>query len=205
MIQKLKINILSSLTIAELEMFFSKNTGEKQNRELFEDVYKRHFKDILFYINSFCRNLEFSENLAQDTFVSFWENIDKYDREKPAIAYLITIAKNKILNALKRAKIEQQYSDYAKNKALDVTTRTLKSSNLENIFTKDMEKIIGESVNGMNDKIRETFILSRYKYLNNADIAARQNISQKAVEYRITVALKILRKNLDDYLDKIKS
>lgn len=186
-------------------MFFSKNTGEKQNRELFEDVYKRHFKDILFYINSFCRNLEFSENLAQDTFVSFWENIDKYDREKPAIAYLITIAKNKILNALKRAKIEQQYSDYAKNKALDVTTRTLKSSNLENIFTKDMEKIIGESVNGMNDKIRETFILSRYKYLNNADIAARQNISQKAVEYRITVALKILRKNLDDYLDKIKS
>jgi RNA polymerase sigma-70 factor (ECF subfamily) len=50
------------------------------------------------------------------------------------------------------------------------------------------------------DGIRETFVLNRFEGFTYQQIATQENISVKTVEYRISKALAILRKDLGDYL-----
>ena len=52
----------------------------------------------------------------------------------------------------------------------------------------------------MPDRCRTTYELSRMEGLSNKEIAARMGITSKAVERNMTRALRILRKNLAEYL-----
>ena len=46
----------------------------------------------------------------------------------------------------------------------------------------------------MPPKTKDAFILSRFKHKTYSEIAQIQNVSEKNIEYRISEALKILRK-----------
>ncbi|MPN35427.1 hypothetical protein SDC9_182925 [bioreactor metagenome] len=52
----------------------------------------------------------------------------------------------------------------------------------------------------LSPQTRKIFVLSRYENYSNKEIAAELNISVKSIEYHITKALNLFRKNLKDYL-----
>jgi RNA polymerase sigma-70 factor (ECF subfamily) len=56
------------------------------------------------------------------------------------------------------------------------------------------------AIQKLPDGIRETFVLNRFEGFTYQQIATQENISVKTVEYRISKALAILRKDLGDYL-----
>ena len=52
----------------------------------------------------------------------------------------------------------------------------------------------------MKDSVRETFHLSRFRNMTNEEVARELGISVKTVEYRMSSALRILKKNLRDFI-----
>jgi RNA polymerase sigma-70 factor (ECF subfamily) len=68
------------------------------------------------------------------------------------------------------------------------------------LLDSELTKQIDKAIQNLPDVIRETFMLNRFDGLSYMQIAKQENVSVKAIEYRISKALTILRKDLGDYL-----
>lgn len=76
----------------------------------------------------------------------------------------------------------------------------MESCTMDLVQGKEMERIIATSIEQMKENVRETFCLSRFRNLKNEEIAQMLDVSVKTVEYRISIALRILRKDLKDFI-----
>lgn len=174
----------------------------EQRERLFNDAFQEHFERVVSYAYGYCKDWEMARNITQDTFVAFWENMDKVDSSKTALPYLFFIAKNKTLNALKRDLVRERYSNYTQKREMEVSCRALESNTMDAVHAGEVERIIARSMEQMNEKVKETFWLSRFKNLKNEEVAQKLEVSVKTVEYRMAAALRILRKNLKDFILK---
>ena len=64
------------------------------------------------------------------------------------------------------------------------------------IETRSLEEYISQLVDSLPPRQREAFMLSRDEWLTYKEIALRMNISVKAVEKNISLALKFIKSNL---------
>ena len=77
-----------------------KSNDENKIHEIFEEIYNEYNKLIFVTINNYIKNIQDSEELVQDTFVSFFNSLPK--KEIINIKYyLLVIAKNKALDFIK--------------------------------------------------------------------------------------------------------
>ena len=60
--------------------------------------------------------------------------------------------------------------------------------------------MLEDALQRLPDNLRQTFLLSRVEQLSYKQIAERLNITVKSVDNRLARTMKILRKELQDYL-----
>lgn len=70
----------------------------------FEDIYKRYYKDVYYFLLSMSSNPELSEELTQETFYRAFKNIHKFKRECKLSSWLCQIGKNTYLSWAKKQK-----------------------------------------------------------------------------------------------------
>ena len=87
------------------------SNDENKIHEIFEEIYNEYSKLVFVIINNYVKNIHDSEELVQDTFVSFFNSLNK--KEILNIKYyLLVIAKNKALDFIKLNKRNLQiYED----------------------------------------------------------------------------------------------
>ena len=173
----------------------------EQKKRLFEEIYGNHLLKVVFFANHYTGNKEEAECVAHEVFVSLWNRMNEIDLTKDILPYLITITKNRCLNIIKARKVKAKYNEHAKLvHDVDSINRISLEEPVSKLYSSDLGAIINKSITQMTKTVRDTFILSRYKKLSYEEISQLEGISQKAVEYRIMSALRILRKNCKDYL-----
>lgn len=79
------------------------SNNEELMHDVFEEIYNSYSKLVYFIINQKIQNKMDSEELTQDVFIAFFNNITKTSI-KNIKYYLIQSAKNKVLNYLKQRK-----------------------------------------------------------------------------------------------------
>ncbi len=174
---------------------------ENSSASAFEQMYVANYHKIRSFCNHYLRDDNLSKNVAQDVFVSVWNNRENLSFSDELLPYLFVLAKNMCLNILKREKVKQNYSDYGKSQNRDALNyASLRDSSIGLLYGNEVEKLLNEAMQKMPESVRSTFYLSRFKRLKYDDIAKSQKISVKTVEYRIMYALRILRIKLKDYL-----
>jgi RNA polymerase sigma-70 factor (ECF subfamily) len=167
----------------------------------FEQLYVDNYHKIRSFCNHYLRDDDMSKSVAQDVFVSIWNNREALQFTNELLPYLFVLAKNSCLNILLREKVKRKHSEHGKRVQRDALNfSSLKESSVTNLYGKEVEGIIKNAFENMPDTVRATFCLSRFKNLKYEEIAIKQDISIKTVEYRIMYALRILRKFLKDYL-----
>ena len=60
--------------------------------------------------------------------------------------------------------------------------------------------LFNEALNKLPEEYRKAFEMNRFEKLTHKEIAEQLNVSPQTINYRIGQALKILRKELKDYL-----
>ncbi len=167
----------------------------------FEQMYVDNFHKIRSFCNHYLTDDNLSKNVAQDVFVSVWNNRENLTFSDELLPYLFVLAKNMCLNILKREKVKQNYSEYGRRQNRDaLNLESLKDSSIGLLYGNEVEKLLNVALQKMPDSVRSTFCLSRFSNLKYDEIARDQEISVKTVEYRIMYALRVLRKILKDYL-----
>lgn len=169
------------------------------NAKLFEDIYRRHFKKVVYFAFRYLNDQEKAHNIAQDVFLALWGQMDILDQKGDVLPYLFIMTKYRCLNWLRK---EKQHEKFKSNTLTDydISITALTDESSTSLYQTEIEVLVNEALKKMPDKVKETFVLSRFKNLKNKDIATLQSISVKTVEYRISFAFRVLRKILKDYV-----
>lgn len=173
-------------------------TTDLTKEKLFEEIYANHFRKVVFYAYNYLKDNEKAANIAQDVFLTLWEQMDNLDESGEVLPYLFVLTKYRCLNWLRKEKHHEKYTQERKT-VTDISITALKEESSVNLYNKEVTELLGKAMDKMPDKVRNTFVSSRFRDLKNREIAEKENISEKTVEYRISCAYKILRKMLKDY------
>lgn len=172
---------------------------ERSKDEFFENSFNSYYERVVVYVYRYCQDWSAAENLTQDTYITFWQNIESVDWNRTPLPYLLHVAKNKTLNYLNREIIRTKHKNKLLSQEHQIMACALECSIIDEVTFREIESIVVKSMNEMPQKTKEFFRMSRYDCKMNEEIASLNGVSVKTVEYRITSALRILRKNLVDY------
>ena len=163
------------------------NLSEKEYK--FKSHYEEWAQPLFRFIYFKSKDQQLSQDIVQDTFVKFWDKFETISPGKEK-SYLFTTAKNLLLNTIEHKKVVQKHRD-AK---LERNSPSTPHYDLEvSEFRRRLEKAIAE----LPDKQREVFLLHRIDGYKYKEISELLDLSQKAVEKRMSQALKELRKICD--------
>jgi RNA polymerase sigma-70 factor (family 1) len=140
------------------------------------------------------QSAEVAEELVQEILSKLWERRQIVVIENLE-TYLFTALKYAVISHV-RTTIKARYNE-------DITnhTDTFKIYAEENPHnTWDLQTALDNALKALPDKTRLIFEMSRYEEIPHREIANQLDISEKAVEYHITQALKLLRVQLKDFM-----
>ncbi len=159
--------------------------------EAFEEIYNRYWKKLLQFAILKTDSIEISKEIVQELFINLWERRSELEISNLEY-YLFAATKYKIIKELKKKYKTESLSESTENYA-----DNLPESSLE---TDELREKIAESINKLPTKTKEVFVKSRIENLSHKEISEALDVSQKAVEYHISQALKLLRMDLKNYL-----
>ena len=158
----------------------------------FSAFFKTHIKPLRNFLLYKFGNSEQSEDAAQEAFIKLWQNCKEVPLEK-AKSYLYTIATNTSLNTIAHQKVVLSYEK--NNTLLDRT-----NENPEHILEQtQFETKLLRAIDKINETQRIAFLMHRIDGKKYAEIAEELNISVKAVEKRIHLALVELKKEIENF------
>jgi len=130
--------------------------------------------------------MSLAEDISHDAFMKLWENCSKVGIDK-AKSYLFTVANNLFLNKANRKKVILQFENSVKQKSDNSDPHYIMQ---KNEFKDRLEKAISE----LPEIQRVVFLMNRIDKKKYREIAEELDISVKAVEKRMHLALSALRK-----------
>ncbi len=160
----------------------------------FKSIYDTYWDKM--YISAFKKtsSSDTAEEIVQEIFSKLWERRHNLNIENLE-SYLFTALKYSVISHIR---------DLIKNRKQEDI------DNLQDVFkvnidekadqTWDLEAALHNALKFLPDKTRLIFQMSRFDELPNKVIAGQLDISEKAIEYHITQALKLLRVQLKDFL-----
>jgi RNA polymerase sigma-70 factor (family 1) len=155
---------------------------------VYNGIFKDTSKTIFNYIYYKFGNEEKAHDAVQEAFIKLWENCAKVPPKK-AKSFLYTVANNLYLNVLKAEKVRLKYAD----KSLKTTNENPEFIMEENQFQEKLDA----ALNSLPENQRATFLMNRIGGLKYTEIAELEGVSIKAIEKRMHLALKSLRKKID--------
>ena len=170
------------------------------NSHAFDKLYYRYSGKLYNFSISICKNREDAEGIVQLVFMKVWETRSEIDPELSFSGYIFKIAKNSLLNLVKKRVIERNYIN-----SLLIRPEDLSNSIEKNINYYELNEEIERLIKKLPEKRRKVFLLSREEGLTYREIAANLNISVNTVNTQISRSIEEIRDGLPDKFFKARS
>lgn len=168
----------------------NKSISETCIEIVFSTFFKSHIKALRNFLYYKFGNKDQAEDIAQEAFIKLWQNCSAVPIEK-AKSYIYTIANNSSLNEIAHQKVVLKFEKNFK-------VNDYNNESPEYVFEeKEFQKKLLKAIEDLNDKQRVAFLMHRIDGKKYSEIATILDISVKAVEKRIHLALLSLRKQID--------
>ena len=162
----------------------------------FHHLYNLYYRRLNIFAQKFVSEDQ-AKDMVQDCFINYWINRNKIEINTSFSAYLFTIIKNRCLKFLKE---EQKKNTWENGFGLKLKAEELEYfiASEKSILEFDIEDRVKNAIGHLPEKCAEVFRESRFDGLSNKEIAAKHNITVKAVEKHISRALKTFREEFKD-------
>lgn len=151
---------------------------------------KRHHAEVTGFIWRMTGNHRDAEDLAQETFVRAFFQIQQYRPRAPFAAWLYRIARNLCLDYFRSRVQRQKSQNIPLNEAWNVPESAPSASQAE------AAKLLQESIGDLPVHLREPLVLTALEGMSHEEAGRRLGISSKAVEAKCYRAREKLRKFL---------
>ncbi|OGU12412.1 MAG: hypothetical protein A2X61_04630 [Ignavibacteria bacterium GWB2_35_12] len=177
--------------LSDTELFILLTTDESRAGKAFEEIYTRHSPRVFAYCQRFLGNREEAEDVFQETFIRFYNSRFKTRKMSNLAAFLLKIARNQCVNAIREHKHEARYND-------EIMIRHDESDE-----TDELLNLIKMAIELLPDEYKEIFIMREYNGLKYTDIAYITNQSINTVKVKIFRARERIRQILQPYLSEM--
>jgi RNA polymerase sigma-70 factor, ECF subfamily len=160
-----------------------------------EALFRDHFIGLCQFALGYVKDEDAAKEIVQDAFVNLWEKRQTLDLAKPVKSYLSTAVRNKCLNYLRDHK---KFSGDLL--ALENLSHEVIYDQPDKLVESDIRNQISAAIEGLPEKCREIFKMSRHQNLKYQQIADKLQISVKTVETQMSKALQHMRNHLAEYL-----
>jgi len=158
----------------------------------FETIFKTHHAHCLAFAAQYTGSRYEAEEVVQQVFLRLWEKRETIDIAGAVRSYLFAAIRNTAISNWRKETVRQEKEQVAGD--LHAAGGQVQSPAWE------LERMYQRALEVLPDRCREVFILSRQQQLKYAEIAEVMNISVKTVENQMGKALKIMHKELKEYL-----
>jgi RNA polymerase sigma-70 factor, ECF subfamily len=172
--------------------------GEKQ---LFHDLIRPCERSIYFLLYSLLKSETEAEDVAQETAIKVYQNLDKFRGEAQFRTWVLSIARNEGLARLRKignrredsieAETDEQTGDYTP--AILTSWREVP---LEAVERKELREIMRKAIDGLPEIYRNVVLLRDIEEMDIRETAAALDISEASVKVRLHRARAMLQKAL---------
>lgn len=160
----------------------------------FRELFNRYADNIYGVAMAYIKLPAVAEELVQDVFVKIWLNRQKLSEVQRFNDYLFIVARNYILNYLRKHKRDQQFRQQLLHHFSDQAITP------ENEFLlKESTQLINQAVAALPPQQQLVYQLRRKQDLSLDEIAAQLNISRNTARNHLNQALKQIKQYLANH------
>ena len=154
----------------------------------FKMIYDTHFDDLRRYLIYRSGDQDLSGDIAQNVFMKVWTK--KIEIASGNIkSLLFKMATDEFISHIRRKKVEKEYTE-------SIDLRLIREpDNNDDLLEKKV--LFQKALNQLPEKQKTALLMNKIQGLTYKEIAEVLNLSQKAIEKRIGLALKALKQNLN--------
>jgi RNA polymerase sigma factor (sigma-70 family) len=169
------------------------------NKSLFELLIRRYNPDLYKIGRGYGFSHQDTEDLMQETFISSFQNLSKFENRSSFKTWIIRIMLNQCYH--KSHKLDYQNKlgiEISVNQNSGAMYLTTKHSNPDrSVVNKELKNVIETALKNLPEDYRMTFILRELTGLNVAQTAELLNITTTNVKVRLNRAKMMLRKEIE--------
>ncbi len=171
-------------------------SDEQTADELFTGLYKRHASGIRRLALARTGDRELAEDVVQETFLKAHRSLGSFDRSRPPWPWLSSIAKNAVIDALRRKQrsSEMPYADLGD----ELDPEDPKADPEIALMAIERRGAITEVMRSLNSRHRRLLILKDAQGWGREDIAESEGISLESVKCALWRARRAFRKRYEE-------
>ena len=167
------------------------------DRTAFDAIFYDNYDIVYSAALVMTRSPDIASDIAQDVFLSLWENRQKIEAVENLQGFLYVSVKYKIHKRLRRMKVENAYTRYLSSKTSGSITTEESESMLD---AHQLQHSIQEGIAQLPPQQQRVFKLSREQGLTHEQISDLIGISKASVKDYIVRSLAFLRQHLAQHL-----
>ncbi len=164
-----------------------------------EALYNRYSSLLFTIIKKIVNDEKIAEDVLCDVFVIIWQKINLFNFSAANVyTWLITLSRNKAVDALKRSKGEEvmdEYSEEYENRYI-IPNLSPQIDPLDIKAALNLKENVERALKKLTDAQQYVLYLAYYEGLTQSEIALRLHIPLPTVKSKIKLALSNLRDNL---------
>ena len=154
----------------------------------FKMIYDAHFDDLRRYLIFRSGDQDLSKDIAQNVFMKVWTK--KIEIASGNIkSLLFKMATDEFISHIRKKKVEKEYTESIDLKLIR------EPDNNDDLLEKKV--LFQKALNQLPEKQKTAFLMNKMQGLTYKEIAEILNLSQKAIEKRIGLAIKALKQNIN--------
>jgi len=162
----------------------------------FEGLFRQHYQMLCGYALKFVHDSDTAEEIVQDLFYKLWEKRMELQINTSVKSYLFSAVHNRCLKYIEHKSVEMKYRSYYLQHESEIDSEPNNAAGV-----RELQEIINHTLDSLPERCGNIFRLNRFEGLKYHEIAEKLSISVKTVEANMGKALKMLRKNLKEYVE----
>ncbi len=180
-------------TYSDSELVELMKGKRKVSDKAFETIFDRYSYNVNAYVRTVIGFTSEAEDIFQETFIRFYNNVKNGSEITNLQSYLIKIARNMCLNYRRDKKNKVEVEDYHK------------IVNEENFYAnQELLEIVMRSLDLMDDKYKEAFILKKIDGLKFEEVAQVLDLTLEGAKTRVNRARIKLLEILEPYIKDLE-
>lgn len=162
-------------------------------RQMF-DIYADRIYGVAY---TYTKSPQLSEEIVQDVFVKIWLKRATLPAIRNMADYIFIIARNRIINELRRLRVEKDYLKQLLSEEPD----GLRSPESEYVL-KESRSLIANAINSLPPQQKVVYQLNQLQGLKLGDVALQLGLSRNTVRNHLSRALQSIREYLHEHSDE---
>ncbi len=159
----------------------------------FREIFDQYFVSLVGFANTFVSDMDLSEDLVQEVFISLWEKQEEYQNKVTLKVYLYRAVRNKCLNSIKHEQVKSKYIGEMLHKL------ETEDFFLDQVLSEEVASLLYKSITNL-PKQRQQIIRYALLGLKNQEIAELMDLKINTVKAHKLEAYKALRKKLGKHI-----